>query len=89
MTDEQFGRAWARMTGRHPVVQDVGGARFWTWPASPPDSVVDYSDMRLLRTASDAIGVHMNEAAAYHALGAAVRAVHAAVPPLREPKPRG
>jgi hypothetical protein len=70
VTDEQFGRAWAKQQGIGPTMLHWFERLppMWTWNHIP--GVGHIPDTR-------------SEAAAYAELGRAVRWVHAAVPPLR------
>lgn len=93
MTDEAFGRAWAKQQGKKPVCRDD---QAWCWyfensvamratvETTLPRVVMEADPMRYgVRTSEHCKGFD-SEAAAYAALGKAVREVHAAVPPLRE-----
>ncbi len=66
MTDEQFGRAWAKQQGISPNRAD-GLPPVWEWAYMPRLGFLPPS---------------LTEAEAYAVLGAAVRVVHAAVPQL-------
>ena len=72
MTDEEFGRAWAKQQGLAPY--DINDGALWVWGGLP----------RVIHVELDRFcGACANtENKCYSALGAAVRAVHAAVPPL-------
>ena len=76
MTDEEFGRAWAAQQNHHPVRFPEflpGEGPFWkTQPLTQSGGfAVFFPDTR-------------SEADAYAAIGRAVRAVHTAVPRLKE-----
>lgn len=75
MTDEEFGRAWAEMMGVEVRKADdtLLGSKWWR-----------IRDARLPNWFRVDL-FHLSAADAYAALGAAVRAVHAAVPHLPPP----
>lgn len=78
MTDEEFGRAWAAQVGIVPPRRLDWGNResTWEWVSGLVPHVV------MVTLSPGPLSCHDSEAEAYAALGAAVRAVHAAVPPL-------
>lgn len=83
-SNEQYGRAWAKMTGQRPTSRKDGPYEAWIGDTGwwieldnfPRAITLLLSDCRF-----------ETEAEAYAALGKAVRAVHAAVPPLPTPAP--
>lgn len=85
MDDEEFGRAWAKQTGRAPLIQVYGGTTFWVWSASDPKHP-HYDDLAIqcFHAVRVSASAHLSEAEAYAALGASVRAVLRWVPPLAE-----
>ena len=90
MDDEQFGRAWAKQQGCAPLAtHDERGWPRWAWHIGDLDSACRPPDAVLAELDGPLKGrtflYYQSEAAVYAALGAAVRAVHAAVPPLADP----
>ncbi len=89
MTDEEYGRAWAGMMGKAPKVCDDGTL---SWECDlPPGSKRRHEHRRpcaLHYYWPDTGMYYMPDLAyAYATLGRAVRAVHAAVPPLAPETP--
>ncbi len=82
MTDEEFGRAWAKQMGLVPMhLPDYTGPNKWGWwecykAGQLPHEVRD--QMLYFYVGGP------TERWAFSSLGRAVRAVHAAVPPLAE-----
>ncbi len=85
MTDEQFGRAWAAQQEKEPLYYDGSG---WKWERGVEDQFevppAVYAHLSEGAEVLPGIRYYHSEAAAYDDLGYAVRAVHAAVPPLKD-----
>ena len=85
-SDEEYGRAWAAMMGKE--LRDMGPAfsglsKRYRWVRLDfPQAIAD--ELRFCVCCSPGIKDFDNELDAYAALGRAVRAVHAAVPPLEQ-----
>ena len=81
MTDEEYGRAWAKQQGREPY-GDYRHRYFWfgdnnTSPAGLPVPVI------AVALAAPGVFPFESESAAYAALGSAVRRVREMVPGLK------
>jgi hypothetical protein len=81
--DECAGRAWAAREGKRPA--EVNGLFFWNFGISGPSGLP--MSVAGIIARDRCLGKYPTEAAAYAALGRAVRAVHAAVPPLAPESP--
>lgn len=79
MTDEQFGRAWAAENGVRPPNR-VSSAR-WLWHGTQENGRLDLHAFVLVLLNDD---FYPSEAAAYAALGAAVRLIRRETPSLRD-----
>lgn len=82
MTDEEYGRAWAEMTGRKP---GRGAGRFiWDWHngGTGTENQLPAFLHQMMFDERDEPTIYPAEAAAFEALGRAVREVHRLVPML-------
>lgn len=88
MTDEEYGRAWANMTGHAPqrfISLEIDGDKpVWDWFHERWCRSVDGRAVVSLYVWREMEGgrSYPSESAAYAALGRAVREVHRLVPPL-------
>lgn len=88
MSDLEFGRAWAKMMGiplhgrsYRGATQHNGADKAWHWRRAETPKIL-HNEMRFCSCCAVSICDFDTESEAYAALGKAVRAVHAAVPPL-------
>ncbi len=85
LSDLEFGRLWAKQMGRRPNETD-GEWEWWGIQTQiAPDAVLPPPVWACVG-APGAFARYETPSEAYAALGRAVRSVHAAVPPLRDPE---
>lgn len=80
MTDEQFGRAWAKQQGITPMRCPVG----WTWASDAQANSKHFIGgvLRSVLCCQKGFPIFRGERRAYIALGASVRDIHRQVPTL-------
>lgn len=81
MSDEEFGRAWAKQQGKCPRAKRDGWY-WWAFDSLEPHSVPFFLGRFLFVSSGSMKSHHESPEDAYAALGRTVRAVHAAVPQL-------
>ena len=82
MTDEQYGRAWAKQQGLAPSPPGSMSNWGWWWTALGEGPCLPRAVFACWDHAAQGYPHYPTEAEAFAALGKAVQAVHAEVPPL-------